>query len=114
VEYVVEQLLKNGSVEVAFLGIEPIQVTEELSSRFDLPVDEGVVVAAVQRGSPAARTGIEAGDVIVELDGDPISTVEDLFAQLRRKRPGARVTVTVVRDGARREQEVTLGGREGR
>jgi S1-C subfamily serine protease len=52
--------------------------------------------------------------VIVAFDDEPIATVEDLFGQLRRRRPGEDVVVTVVRDGDRRELDVTLGGREGR
>jgi serine protease DegQ len=111
---VVEQLLETGRVQLAFLGIRPIQVTTELAARFDLAVEEGVAVSVVEPGSAAARAGLREGDVIVALDGEPIRTVEDLFAQLRQRRPGQRVSLTVVRDGDRRELDVTLGGREGR
>ena len=111
---VVEQLLDTGRVELAFLGVRPVQVTSDLAERFGLPVDEGVAVTLVEDDSPAARAGVRDGDVIVELDGEPIATVEDLFGELRRRRPGERVTVTVVRDGGRRELDVRLGGREGR
>lgn len=111
---VVEQLLESGRVELAFLGIQPIQVTGQLADRFDLSVDEGVAVSVVEPGSAAARAGLEEGDVIVAFDGDPIRRVEDLFAQLRQRRPGQRVELTVVRDGDRRRLDATLGGREGR
>jgi S1-C subfamily serine protease len=110
---VVEQLIETGRVEMAYLGVRPIQVTTDLAQEFDLPVDEGVAVAVVEADSAAARAGMEEGDVIVSFDGEPITTVEDLFAQLRQRRPGERVTLTVVRDGDRRELDVTLGGREG-
>ena len=110
---VVEQLVETGRIELAFLGVEPIQVTPELATRFDLAVDEGAGVAVVQRGSAAARAGIQEGDVIVAFEGEPIRSVEDLFAQLRRRRPGDNVTVTVMRDGNRRELDVTLGARQG-
>ncbi len=111
---VVQQLLDTGRVELAFLGIRPVQVTDELAERFGLAVDEGVAVTIVEEGSAAARGGIAEGDVIVAFDDEPIATVEDLFGQLRRRRPGEDVVVTVVRDGDRRELDVTLGGREGR
>ena len=110
---VVEQLLETGRVELAFLGIRPIQVTTDLAERFDLEVDEGVAASVVEGGSAAARAGMEEGDVIVAFDGEPIRAVEDLFAQLRRRRPGERVTLIVLRAGVRRELDVTLGGREG-
>jgi hypothetical protein len=51
------------------------------------------------------------GDVIVAFDGDPIRRVEDLFAQLRQRRPGQRVELTVVRDGEEQKLEATLGER---
>ncbi len=114
VTQVVEQLLDTGRVELAFLGIQPIQVTAELAARFDLPVDEGAAVEVVEPGSAAARAGVAQGDVIVAFEDEPIRSVEDLFAQLRRRRPGERATVTVMRDGRRRNLDVTLGGREGR
>jgi serine protease Do len=111
---VVEQLLERGRVQLAFLGVRPIQVTAELAARFGLPVEEGAAVAVVEPDSAAARAGLQQGDVIVELEGEPIRAVEDLFAQLRRRRAGEEVTLTIVRDGKRREVEVTLGARQGR
>ena len=109
---VVEQLLETGRVELAYLGVRPIQVTPELAEEFDLAVDEGVAVEVVEEDSAAARAGVEEGDVIVELANEPITRVEDLFAQLRQRRPGESVTLTVVRDGDRRQLNVTLGERQ--
>jgi S1-C subfamily serine protease len=114
VAQVVEQLLEQGTVETAFLGIRPIPVTPDLANRFDLPVEEGVIAGVVEAGSAAARAGMREGDVIVELGGSEIRTVEDLFAELRRRQPGDRTTVTVVRNDERLELEVSLGGREDR
>lgn len=111
---VVEQLLDRGTIELAFLGVQPIQVDDVLAQRFGLDVDEGVAVGVVEAGSAADEGGIEEGDVIVRLAGQEIDTVEDLFAELRRNQPGETVDVTVVRDGERRELDVTLGGREAR
>ncbi|MGH3103710.1 MAG: S1C family serine protease [Gaiellaceae bacterium] len=110
---VVRQLLESGRVERAFLGITPIQVTAELAEQFDLGVEEGVAVESAQPGSAAARGGMRGGDVIVSMDGRAIPTVEDLFAVLRRRKPGDEVSVTVLRDGERRRLEVTLDERPG-
>ena len=81
VAQVVEQLLEQGAVETAFLGIRPIPVTPDLAKRFDLPVEEGVIAGVVEAGSAAARAGMREGDVIVELGRREIRTVEDLFAE---------------------------------
>jgi S1-C subfamily serine protease len=72
-------------------------------------VEEGALVQSVSEGSPAARAGLREGDVIVELDGKPIRTVEDLYSVIREREPGQRVELMIVRDGARRSVDVTLG-----
>ena len=109
---VVEELLADARVELAYLGIEPIQVTAEMAAEFGLGVDEGVGVAVTEPGGAAVAAGVREGDVIVEFGEEPIATVEDLFTQLRAHRPGDEVTLTVVRDGDRRELDVTLGERQ--
>ncbi|MBD0329337.1 MAG: trypsin-like peptidase domain-containing protein [Thermoleophilia bacterium] len=108
---VVEELLETGRVRHAFLGVQSARVTPQLVEQFDLAVDEGALVYLVERGSPAARARIREGDVIVELGGEPIRIVEDLLAALRRHDPGDAVEVVVVRDGERRELQVTLAER---
>jgi S1-C subfamily serine protease len=106
---VVEQLLSQGRAEVAVLGIRPVQVTPELDAQLGLGVEHGAGVQQVTPGSGADRAGVEPGDVIVSIDGKRIETVEDLFADLNRRRPGQRVSVVIVRDGDRRTVTVTLG-----
>jgi serine protease DegQ len=109
VRAIVPELIESGHVEHAYLGIQPAPLTEELSSSFDLDVDAGALVRAVPANTPADRAGLEQGDVIVSLQGEPIEMVEDLFAALRDYKPGDSVTVTVVRDGKRRDLDVELG-----
>lgn len=106
---IVPELIESGEVEHAYLGVSPAPVTEELSRSFDLGVDEGALVQAVPRGTPADRAGVRQGDVIVALDGKPIATVEDLYAAIRGYAPGETARVTVVREGDRRSFEVRLG-----
>ena len=109
---VVEQLLQSGRVERAYLGVEgPFQVTPAMAANFGLGVDDGVGIEDVQSGRAAARAGLQGGDVIVSIAGNPIPTVEELFAELRRLRPGQKVRVVVFRDGNRRTFDVTLDER---
>jgi serine protease DegQ len=109
---VVRQLLNRGKVERAYLGVVyGTQITPELNQQFGIGADEGVSVDDVE--GPAARAGIEAGDVIVSLEGQKIATQEDLIALLNRRRPGEVVTVGIIRDAKRRQIPVTLGERPG-
>ena len=91
-------------------GVSPgaVGVTEEFSRSFGLAVEEDALVQSVREGSPAARAGLRPGDVIVELGGERIDTVEDLYSAIRRRDPGDPVELTVVRRGERRTIEVTL------
>jgi S1-C subfamily serine protease len=108
---IVRQLLDTGEVERAFLGINPVQITPELADQFGLEVESGAGVERVEPGSAADEGGLRGGDVIVAFEGEDVATIEDLFAQLRKFQPGDEVTLTVVRDGERRELEVTLAER---
>jgi S1-C subfamily serine protease len=105
------ELLRNGRVEHAFIGIQPGELTPEVAGELHVGRSTGVVVYGVERGGPAARAGIQPGDVLVELAGTPLDTVEDLFAALRRHRPGQDVTVELVREGARRSVQARLSAK---
>ena len=105
---IVPQLIEDGQAEHAYLGVTPVSVTDELGGSFDLGVEEGALVQSVGDGSPAQRAGLRAGDVIVEVDGDPIRTAEDLYAAIRQRDPGDAVELTVVRGGDRENLDATL------
>jgi S1-C subfamily serine protease len=108
---VVRQLLETGRVTHAFLGVEPRELTPEVAQELGLSVSEGVLVFSVVPGSAAEQAGLEAGDVLVAVDGKPVRLVEDLFAALREKNPGDRVELTVVREGARLRLSATVTDR---
>jgi putative serine protease PepD len=98
---VVPQLEEAGRVRRAFLGI----LGESLGG------GAGVRVAAVRGGSPAARAGLRAGEVVRALDGAPVRSMDDLCRVLADHRPGEEVTVSATRDGRRTTRAVTLAER---
>ena len=108
---VVEQLLETGQVRHAFLGVGGSALTPAIAQHFDLGVDQGVLVQEVEPGSPADGEGLVPGDVLVELDGEPLARVEDLLTVLRRHAPGDEVALAWFRDGERRETTVVLAER---
>ena len=105
---VVEQLLETGEYSRPFVGIRPGAITEQVAQQLGLERSEGVLVLDVVPGSPADRGGLEPGDVIVELAGETVRTVEDFLGGLRSLRPGEQVSVVRVRQGAQESLMLTL------
>ena len=108
---VADELLRHGRVDHAFIGIQPAELTTEVARELHVGRSVGVLVYGVARGGPADRAGIEPGDVLVKLAAQPLDSVEDLFAALRRHRPDEDVTIELLRDGARRIVEVQLSAK---
>ena len=88
---VVGQLLRNGRATHSYLGVQPDQVTREVAAQLGLDEARGVVVLEVVDGQPRRPGRLRPGDVIVGMDDASIETVEDLFAELRQRKPGSQV-----------------------
>ena len=82
------------------LGIEALDLSEQLGEYFGAPDGQGVLVSAVMPDTPAAKAGLKAGDVITKLDGDRIHNVGELRAKLEEKHEEKTVTLTLLRKGA--------------
>ena len=109
---IADQLIEDGTAELAFLGVGGEGVTAELADREGLPEDlEGLFVGTVTPGSGAEAAGIEPGDVIVAIDGDPVTDNAELAAAVVKRDVGAEVEVRLVRDGDERTVTATLGTR---
>jgi serine protease DegQ len=106
---VMQQILTTGRVRRTYLGIDYRDITPEVARYFRLPVEEGIVVVQVVRGSPAQRAGIQVEDFIVGFDGEAVEDGGKLRRLLRAKRPGDAVRLEIVRGTARRTISVQLG-----
>jgi serine protease Do len=104
-----DQLRATGRVTRGRIGVQIDQVSKDVAEAIGLGKPEGALVRAVEAGSPAEKAGIEAGDIILRLDGKPIEKVSDLPRMVGGLKPGARATVTVYRRGARKDLTVTIG-----
>ena len=99
---ILEDLKTKGTVTRGRLGVMIQKITPELAKSFDLSENEGALVGDIIKGSPAERSGIERGDVIVEFNGKHVKTMEELPKIVAQTRPGSEVDVVVVRDGKRK------------
>lgn len=93
----------------ATLGVSVANVTPEVAVRFNLSTNSGVLVVDTNVDGPAATAGIQTGDIITQLDGEPIEDLDDLRASLDSYNPGDTVTVTVNRGGQVQDIDVELG-----
>jgi S1-C subfamily serine protease len=121
---VVQQLAQNGKVVHPYLGISGFGITSEMANLF--PTDRGVAVAKVAHGSPAQKAGIKGGDqvqdvggtriitggdVIVAIDGKPVTDMTQLQTMISNDRVGQQVSVKILRGSQTMTVQVTLGNR---
>jgi S1-C subfamily serine protease len=123
---IAQDLITEGRVHLAYIGVQTIPVGGYLAQALDLPVEEGLLVETAAKGGPAAAAGVRGGDrvaqagmqriaiggdVIVAIDGAKVANTMDLNIILNRKRPGDSVTLTVYRGGKKLDIAVKLGER---
>ena len=109
VRKVVDDLRDFGKVQRGFIGAQIFEVNQTLADERGLPVNYGVYVDSLTAGSSARAAGIEAGDVIVAIDGQPVRSNPQLLSRIGRKRPGDQVELTYLRGDTReRTVQVTL------
>jgi serine protease Do len=100
--------LKQGKVTRGYLGMGILDLTEDARAGFDLPPDtRGALVQSVEAGLPAAKAGIQPGDIIVELDGRPITSNRALIDYISYLPVGSKVNLTVIRNGKRQTLTAT-------
>jgi putative serine protease PepD len=123
---VAEDLITQGRVRRAYLGIEGRSVWPELAEALGLPVSDGLLIERVTPNGPAAQAGVRGGnrrvlaglqdlwiggDILVAVDGKKVASQVDVNLLLNRKRPGDAVTLTLYRGGQKMDVRVTLGER---
>lgn len=109
---VVAKLMKDGSIEHGFIGVQIQPVTADVASAIGLDKPEGALVANVNDGTPAAKAGIQTGDVITALGGQVVKSPRDLSRMVADLTPGAKEGLTVWRQGQNRNLSITVGGNE--
>jgi S1-C subfamily serine protease len=125
---IAHDLMTDGRVHQAFLGVRTLPVAGWLSEALDLPVKDGLLIEEATSGAPAAQAGLRGGDrvaqagmrriaiggdVIVAVDGQKVSSALDLSLILNRKRPGDTVAISIYRGGKKMDVPVKLGERTG-
>jgi serine protease Do len=106
---VMDQIVKYGKVQRAYLGILPQDLTPAMAQAFGRQNLQGALVGDVTSDSPAQRAGLQKGDIIVAINGKPVADANDLRMTVSMMQPGTQVDLKVVRDGAERSITARLG-----
>ena len=128
VKTVIAQLIRQGHIDRAFIGIGAVPITRDLAKVFRLPVSHGLLVQSVEPGSGAAKAGLQAGttqvvlagesynlggDILVEADGKAVANLSKLRDLVAAKKPGDTLRLVVYRSGKQKGIEVKLGRQPG-
>ena len=105
---VMDQILKHGKVVRAYLGILPQDVTPSMAKAFGAKEARGIVVGDVSPNSPAQESGIQRGDILLEVNGKPVSDSNQLRMNISMMPPGSSVKLKVIRNGSERDFSVKL------
>ena len=104
-----DQLITHGKVTRGRIGVVIQEVNQGLADSFGLKKPQGALVSTVEKGGPAEKAGLEPGDVILRIDGREIDRSTDLPAQVSDMKPGTRARLEIVRKGASKTIDVTIG-----
>lgn len=105
---VMESLIEKGKVVRGWLGVYIQPLTSELAKQFDLKNSEGALISDVIEDSPAAKVGIERGDVIVEYNGNKVKDVTSLRNMVANTLPNTEVSIKIVRNGELKTLKVKI------
>jgi len=106
---VMDQILAHGKVVRGYLGVHIQDLSPEIAKAFNYHLSGGALIGDVSPNTPASKAGLQKGDVIVKLDGQPVSDYVDLRLRISQMAPGTSVKLDVWRDGKTQGYTVALG-----
>ncbi len=106
---IMDQLIESGSVRRGLLGVNIAEITDEIAESLSFESSEGALITAISTGSAAELAGLQIGDVVVEVNGEPISGPSELRNYIGMRRPDEMIEINVLRDGELLTFEATLG-----
>ena len=101
----------DGRSRRSYIGVRPIEMTPDLRAHFGAPREAGVLVGEVEADGPAAKAGVQVGDIVTAADGEKIESGADLSSAIRRRKDGETVKLDILRDRAKKTLSVSVAER---
>ena len=108
---IMEQIIATGGVTRGWIGVEIQEITPELAESFKLPKNQGAIIAGVMKGGPADKGGIKPGDVLMEIEGKPVTDSSDMLNVIAQLAPGSAAKMKILREGKPQDLAVAIGKR---
>lgn len=108
---VADELIATGTVTRGYIGVSSQNVTPEMARTFNLPSQNGVIIASVRPDGPAAKAGILVGDILTQVGDAPIKDTASMLTEVAKVKPGVQALVKVLRNGQEMSLNVTIGTR---
>jgi S1-C subfamily serine protease len=105
---VADNIIGGKPISHPYIGVLGQTVSQDIATRYNLPVSTGAYVTNVVTDGPAAKGGIKAGDIIVAINGTPVKSMDDVVAQVRKSQVGATIDVTYYSGSDKKTTKVTL------
>lgn len=109
VKSVTDSLISTGKVVRGWLGVAIQPLTEDLAQSFNFAGTEGILIGSVDESGPAAKAGLQQGDIVVALNGRKMSEINGFRNAIAATKPGSKVSLDIVRDGRKKEVDVRVG-----
>jgi serine protease DegQ len=111
VKSVMDSIITTGQVVRGWIGVEPQDITPELAESFGLAKKTGAIIAGVLKGGPADKAGMKPGDILIAVDGKPVSDTTEMLNLIAQLTPGNKATMTVLRKNREATLNVVVGKR---
>jgi len=105
---VADDLIGGRSVSHPYIGVQGQTVSADIARQYDLPVTDGAYITRVVSGGPADKAGIKAGDIVVEADNQPVKSMDELIAAIRRNGVGGRISATFYEGGDKKTASLKI------
>ena len=108
---IADELIASGTVTRGYIGVSSQNVTPEMAKTFNLPSQDGVIIASVRPEGPAGQAGISVGDILIQVNDNTIKDTANMLSEIARLKPGSQARIKILRNGQNMDLTVIIAKR---